>query len=373
MKTQLKTLACASLLTFNGFCANAQEKMPAHIGLVYPISTHGTKAAQYINHLSIHALSGVSAGEEGFALYGVAGIVRGDGAGFLSSGVATVLQGELQGVQLSGVFNKAANAPGGVQLAGVANFNQGAVPIQLAGVINQTKKAGTFQSAGVVNIAQQQEGVQIAGIANTTKASNGIQIAGVANVTHRVDGLQVAGVVNRAKVVRGVQIAGLLNIADSSDYPIGVINLIKNGEKRIGLSTDENLTSLVTFRSGGQKLYGIIGLGANPQYDALSYGFEAGLGIKLLEGAVFRLDMEAVNLYFTNFKGSDYSKSGIRLLPALALSKKLQLYGGPSINYMNIHDMDGSDLAKISLWERYNRNIYKSIHMGYVLGIQVQL
>src|SRR5690606_32482735 len=120
----LKTLACASLLTFNGFCANAQEKMPAHIGLVYPISTHGFKAPEYTNNLSLHAISGVSGGEMGVAMYGVAGIIKGDGKGLLASGVITHLQGELRGVQMAGVVNKAANAPRGVQLAGVANFNQ---------------------------------------------------------------------------------------------------------------------------------------------------------------------------------------------------------------------------------------------------------
>src|SRR5690606_23617176 len=119
MKAQLKTLFFSALVTLGSLCVNAQEKMPAHIGLVYPLSTHGTKAPQYINHLSIHAISGVSAGEEGFAMYGVAGIIKGDGAGFLTSGVATVLQGELQGVQMSGIFNKASNAPRGMQIAGV--------------------------------------------------------------------------------------------------------------------------------------------------------------------------------------------------------------------------------------------------------------
>src|SRR5690554_4777579 len=105
MKTQFKALFGSLLLIFNYFNSEAQERMPAHFGFTYPLSTHGTKAGQYINSLSIHALSGVSAGEEGFAMYGVAGIVKGDGKGFLTSGVATHLQGELQGVQLSGVFN----------------------------------------------------------------------------------------------------------------------------------------------------------------------------------------------------------------------------------------------------------------------------
>src|SRR5690554_2815869 len=114
MKNRIKTFASAALLTLSYFYAEAQEKAPAHIGLVYPISTHGYKAPEFINNLSLHAVSGVSAGEQGFALYGVAGIIKGDGKGFLASGVMTHLQGELEGVQMAGVINKAANAPRGV-------------------------------------------------------------------------------------------------------------------------------------------------------------------------------------------------------------------------------------------------------------------
>jgi hypothetical protein len=49
-----------------------------------------------------------------------------------------------------------------------------------------------------------------------------------------------------------VQIAGFINIADSSDYSIGIINIIRQGEKGIGVSVDETKTAMVSFRSGGR-------------------------------------------------------------------------------------------------------------------------
>jgi hypothetical protein len=36
-----------------------------------------------------------------------------------------------------------------------------------------------------------------------------------------------------------VQLSGFINIADSCDYPIGLVNIIKNGDAAIGASIDE--------------------------------------------------------------------------------------------------------------------------------------
>ena len=79
-----------------------------------------------------------------------------------------------------------------------------------------------------------------------------------------IKGSQIAGFMNIARKVKGVQIAGFINIADSSATPIGLINIIRNGEKSISISADETLTWLLSFRSGGKILYGIVGGGYHP-------------------------------------------------------------------------------------------------------------
>ena len=212
----------------------------------------------------------------------------------------------------------------------------------------------------------------MAGVSNIAEKVKGTQIAGVINLADQVDGFQLAGVVNKAQKVKGVQLAGLLNIADSSDYPIALVNLIKNGEQRVGVSTDEVFNSMVTFRSGGRKLYGILGLGTNLDYKTDLYGFESGFGLKLVDNQPFRLDVEAFNVFLADFHGLEYNKSGIRLLPAIGLSERIYLYGGPSINY-TVHNLDEADLIKLPLWERSPRDLHKSIHVGYTFGIQVEL
>ncbi len=290
----------------------------------------------------------------------------------MSSGVWTDVHGTLQGVQISGIFNRAKDASKGTQFAGILNVTEGAAPVQMAGILNKAGQVDAIQAAGVANLGRTLKGIQISGIANVADKVKGSQFAGIANVADTVEGFQLAGIVNKAKTVTGVQLAGILNIADSSDHPIAIVNLIKNGEKRVGISTDEALNSMVSFRSGGRKMYGIVGVGTNLNYETSLYGFESGLGLKLINNYLFRIDVEVLNVYLTDFHGLEYNKSGIRLVPSLALSDRIQLYGGPSVNY-TVHNMEDADLIKLPIWEKNPRDLHKSIHAGYTFGVQIQL
>ena len=66
-----------------------------------------------------------------------------------------------------------------------------------------------------------------------------------------------------ANDVKGVQWAGLLNIARNSDVPIGLINIIKNGEMGMAVTYDGIGNAVASFRSGGKYTYGILGIGYN--------------------------------------------------------------------------------------------------------------
>src|SRR6202012_1793243 len=94
----------------------------------------------------------------------------------------------------------------------------------------------------------------------------GMQVAGIANSADEVKGVQIAGLFNVAKKVKGVQIAGLFNVADSSDYPVALVNFVKNGRKSVSLSYDELQYMHIYLRSGGRVLYGLIGAGYSFTY-----------------------------------------------------------------------------------------------------------
>lgn len=379
----------------------AQEKSPAHVGFFYPISTHGTQAENYTNNFSLHVLTGLSGGEDGLAIYGLAGMVKGNVNGAQISGLWNNVSGNVNGVQVAGVLNQSQDAGEALQAAGIANLNQGNAAVQVAGVFNSAKNVdgGQFsgitsladdldgiqvsgitsiadsvnglQVSGIVNIAGEIDGGQIAGIANVATVVNGMQISGISNVAEKVDGVQISGLVNRAKTVKGLQL-GLINIADSSENTIGLINIVKNGDHRIGLSMDENYNSFLTFRSGGKRVYGIFGLGSNFEIDERLYGFEGGLGMRLAESHVFRLDMEIVSKYLTDFECRDITKSSFQLIPSLKITNGAHLFAGPSISYLHSDDTSLLENMGLTIWDDTGRGNYRALMLGFTGGLNVR-
>src|SRR5690606_376806 len=162
---------------------------------------------------------------------------------------------------------------------------------------------------------------------------SGIQVGGVSNQSGDVKGMQLSGVINVADNVRGVQLAGLVNVADSSDYPIGLINLVKNGRRSVGVGVNESGTAGLTFRSGGKVLYGLVGVGYGVDGGPQRYGLETGLGSHLLTAGMFGLDAELANLIRTDFKKNSTSQFAARLLPRLRIGRHWDVVAGPALAY----------------------------------------
>ncbi len=347
--TSLRALKIATYLLFPFLASNsfAQESKTGsshklHFGLIYPVSSNGTHAPLDTNNFSFHLLAGISAAERGVAFAGLSNIVRNDTKGFLLAG-------------FSNHIGKKAN--GGL----------------FSGFLNTYKGGDVFAVGGFANTAYGDvKGAQFAGFLNLAGHTKGTQFAGFINKAKDVNGAQIAGFINIAKKVKGVQFAGFMNVADSSDYPIGIINLVKNGEKSISLTTDETLTTLLSFRSGGKVLYGIIGIGYNFKNSDEVYAFEAGLGAHLLQSNSFRLNAEVSGIGLESFKAGEYMKTSLRLLPAVKISKNLEIFAGPSINYLNTSTTEGRVLNKkyISSWENKWGNNFQALYVGYGGGLQ---
>ncbi|MGK9116599.1 hypothetical protein [Olivibacter jilunii] len=165
----------------------------------------------------------------------------------------------------------------------------------------------------------------------------------------------------------------MLNIADSSDYTLGLVNIVKNGEKSIRIGTDEDLSTFASFRSGGQILYGILGIGFNPQYEAIRYGVEGGIGANLLNRTNFRLAAEISSITLTDFDGNYFNKNGLRILPSIKIGPNIYLYGGPSVNYINTDNEDGKKLVKMKIWDKQNSKDYQALNVGFTAGLQLVL
>lgn len=284
------------------------------------------QARTYTNSFSLNAVAGLSRAETGLSLAGFANVVLDSASGLQIAGFANVV-----------------SRNSGVEIAGFGNF---------------TRRSSS--------------GLQVAGFINASANNAGTQVGGFINTAANADN-QVSGFINVAKKVKGVQIAGFINIADSSDYPIAIFNFVKNGEKTIGVSTDETLTSLVSFRSGGKRLYGIAGLGYNHKGKRELAAWEAGLGAHLVSTERFRLNVEVVNVGLTDFKHGDWMKSSLRVLPAYRLGSRVEIFAGPSFNYFRAKNGQGEDIVDHYLWSDRNSHCYYGLFFGVTGGIAISL
>jgi hypothetical protein len=302
--------------------------------------------------MSFHVLAGVSLQEDAFCISGLSSIVKGNASGAI----------------ISGIYNHVGYNGKGIQLAGIANYNGYQIKgAQIAGITNIAQNVDGAQVSGVVNIADSSK-IQLSGFANLSQQST-VQTAGFINIADTVK-TQIAGFINIAHKVKGVQIAGFINVADESDYPIGVVNIIKHGDKALGISVDELGTSLLSFRSGGRVTYGILGLGYNFNNNDARYVLEAGLGAHFKIAEYFRINTEITASSLTDFKGNYYSKATVRVMAGFKLGDKMEFFAGPSINYMGF-DSDQNDIRKDHyLWNERKGSQYNGLFIGGTAGIQ---
>jgi len=328
------------VLFSNTLFAQMQRNGKVNIGLVYPLSSNWTGAPLDTNQFSLNLLAGVAAGENSFSFAGISNIIRHDAKGLQIAGFSNHIGKNANGVLIAGFMN---SAKGGkhTAIAGFGNFAKTASHIQVTGMINIGGEVSSLQGAGFMNIAR------------------------------NVRGLQVSGFMNKAKHVKGVQIAGFINIADTADYQIGIINISKNGEMSIGAQIDENNTTLLTFRSGGKLVYGIIGAGYNFKNKGNVYAIEAGLGLHLYAAGLFHLDTELTQGTLSNFEGRASYRSTFRLMPAISMAKKISVFVSPSYNYISTDVQEDRLLRKryLASWNRDNGRNFHGLYIGYTVGV----
>lgn len=317
---------------------------PYQVSLIPGLSTHGMYNSQIIDHFSLNLIGGYTAGIKGLEMAGVFNINRKD----------------VSFIQLAGVFNVVGGNTSGIQMAGVYN--------------NVRSNGSGLQVAGLINKTTNFKGLQMAGIANSNNSMNGLQIAGLVNRTKGDAGSQVSGSVNIAGKVKGFQIGLLLNVADSSDYPVGMINLIKNGEKSLSLSTDESLLHHLDFRSGGRVLYSIIGIGFKPGHNPAKYAYQFGLGGRLIDRRSFTLNLEFVTRSLIDFKKRNGEFNSVRLLNTIRLNRQFRIISGPAFNFSTTYAEDGMEIKGWKFSERLNhRNQIKTLYGGFNAGLQLVL
>lgn len=305
---------------------NTKKEAAVQISFIPPMSTQGSYSAEYSNAFSFNILAGISKNENGFTFGGLTNIVK----------------DSTKGLQFAGLCNSVGNQGKGVLFSGLLN-----------------------------TVRNDYKGVQFAGLTNMSGSTNGLQFAGLANISKNVEGFQFAGLINIAHNVSGVQLAGLINIAENSDIPIGFLNIIKNGEYGISLTYNEVGSTIVSLRSGGKYTYGIIGLGYNHKIKRNGMITEGGIGAHTNIMKWFRLNHEIKFESIGNFSDYFILKGGYSLIPAFRITKHIELFGGPAINYMITNKPENIEMfPKKSIWNKSVGTNYHQVYIGYQCGIQ---
>lgn len=372
MKKSLLSIVLCIIVCGTSFSQTETDKQSAfQLSFVPPLSTNGKEAPQYTNAVSFNLLVGVSQNETVLTFGGLANIIKNNSKGVQFAGLVNYIGNGGNGLLFSGLANITRNNYSGLHFAGLINTVKNMNGLQFAGLVNNVYNMSGSQFAGLVNNAKNIKGSQLAGLVNTVTNIKGLQLAGLANKADNVSGSQFAGIINIADNVSGVQLAGLVNIAENSNYPIGIINLIKKGEKSISVAYYETGSTVATFRSGGKYTYGIIGLGHNHKTEGGSFVTVGGLGAHINCTSWLRINNEITSENISNFSKETTFKSSYALLPAFRIGKHVELFGGPSINYMQSNNLSNIGMfPKNSLWKDYGDSKLQQIYIGYQFGVQ---
>lgn len=307
-----------------------------------------------------------------------------DTKGVMIGGLGNWVNSGFDGLQLGGLVNitrdaRAIQVAGltniskglyGIQISGLTNISQDAYGLQLVGLTNISKDVYGLQVGGLTNIAQDTYGLQLAGLFNVSHDLYGMQLAGLFNCAKDVYGLQFAGLVNVAKRARGVQFATILNVAEESDFPIGLINIIKEGDKGVALTYDMLGNAVMSFRSGGKYAYGILGVGYNTQIEERLV-VEAGYGLQIPVCRWFDVNNEFKATTMGYNSGYMRSNFSYLLAPSLTLWRHCNLFAGPSINYfMSDRASAATLLPNAGLWRKEGSRGIGQLYLGYQVGVQ---
>src|SRR5690554_734093 len=333
-------------INLGGFFAES----PFQMSLTPGLSSQGLFNSQMINTFSLNLIGGYTAGVDGFEAAGVFNINQKNVSYIQMAGAVNVVGGSLTGFQAAGISNKVFKKVRGVQVAGVINQSKEEVQgLQIAGILNQGDSKTGHQVAGLINSAKETRGFQVAGLSNRVEDhSEGMQVAGLFNVASGKAHHQVAGLFNKAGNVEGIQLAGLMNIAESSDYPVALLNFIQNGRKSLALQLDESAFTHMVFQSGGRVLYGVLGAGYKGGGNSYVYSLETGLGIYVLDRARYSMDIELVAQMMSDFKEVSYSTTSLRILHGLQIRPQLKVFLAPTLNFTTV---EKDEVIKFKRWE----------------------
>jgi len=375
---------------------------PFQISFITPMGTNGMQSAEVTNIFSINIFAGYSGGLQGFEVAGFSNVIKGETKGVQIAGFSNANKGNVDALQLAGFSNVALGEVNGLQAAGFANVARKDIKaVELAGFSNTSGNmlmgpqfagfsnvcigsANGLQVAGFSNVAAGMPmGGQIAGFANVNKGdATGIQIAGFSNVnTGDIKGAQVSGFLNTAKKVDGVQV-GFINISDTiaNGVGIGFLTFVKKGYRALEIGANETFYANASFKTGTERLYNIISVGAATKNNEILWGWGYGLGTMMPVSKKMKLSIEAVSYHVNEdvwFTSRLNSLNKLNVAVEYKIGDFMTVYGGPTLNVhvSRLYNVEGvptsSSLVGWEMFDRTRNDINVKMYPGFTVGIRL--
>ena len=340
----ISAMILASTVLSSLSTAQAQELTPVPVGgdVVPMVGTSSWALGEDLRAVSVNLGVGYAGAVDGVELGLGVNVDRLYMRGLQAAGGVNVVGGDTDGVQLAGGVNVVGARADGVQASGGANIVGGDLSgVQLTGGANvvgmgadglQISGGGNIAGAGV-------DGAQISGGVNVAGGVvDGAQISAGANVAGGVDGAQVAPVNVAVGHVDGVQV-GVLNIARTSDFSLGLVNIIWEGRTHVDAWASEDGFAYTALKHGGARFHYIYGVGYRPALSTaeLPYAWSAvvGLGGHTPLGNRLFADMDILAQHVNDDAAWTLglnTRGTARLVGGVQLVDRLALIAGPTYN-----------------------------------------
>src|SRR5690606_15775429 len=94
------------------------------------------------------------------------------------------------------------------------------------------------------------------------------------------------------------------------------------------------------------------------------YALEAGLGAHIPITPHFRINAEISSTTLADFKPGSHFRSSFRILPAVNIANKLELFAGPTLNHATFTRNKGADLIHDYIWSLDRIDHYHGMYLG---------
>ena len=294
--------------------------------------------------LSFNFVGGYSRGLRGFELGVGANIESTFMCGAQVAAGANVVLGDVRGAQLAPV-DIAGGRIEGAQIGVVALAKGDSDGAQIGTV---SIAAGSLQGAqvGVVSVlGGSAVGAQAAVVNVAGSDVQGAQV-GVVNVTHgAVDGVQIGTTNIASGEVRGTQV-GVVNYADVSDYPVGVVSIVRHGRTSADGWVTESGFAMAGVRHGGRVIHNVYGAGYHG-FGTAAWSFALGLGVRAELAPKLHVDFETIAYWLQRDVpfSQDAQVASIGASFGYAITPVFGVFAAPTFNVLVSPDKELSDVG----------------------------